>query len=403
MPLFTYKAVTPSGETLTGEMEAPSAELVVAHIQETGNIPVTAREVSSGFRLETLLRGRQNLTQREVGDVTGQLATLLGAGLPLDRSLGILVELAESERVERTLSKVRDRVREGVSLSDALEERHGTFSRFYINMVRAGEMGGALDQTLTRLSEYLERSKELKDSVVSALIYPALLVILAIASLMLLMIYVIPQFTPMFEDFGGELPWLTRVVITVGDVLKNFWWGLLAIVLVFLLWFRGQMRRPAPRRRWDRRFLRLKWIGDAIAKIEMARLARTTGTLLVNGVPLLSAISIARNVMTNTELRDDVGEAAKKVKTGTPMARALNESGHFPRLALQMINVGEETGQLDEMLLKVATTYDREVRTTIDRLMAMLVPALTLGLAAVIGVIVMSVLMAILSINELVA
>ena len=403
MPLFTYKAVTPSGETLTGEMEAPSAELVVAHIQETGNIPVTAREVSSGFRLETLLRGRQNLTQREVGDVTGQLATLLGAGLPLDRSLGILVELAESERVERTLSKVRDRVREGVSLSDALEERHGTFSRFYINMVRAGEMGGALDQTLTRLSEYLERSKELKDSVVSALIYPALLVILAIASLMLLMIYVIPQFTPMFEDFGGELPWLTRVVITVGDVLKNFWWGLLAIVLVFLLWFRGQMRRPAPRRRWDRRFLRLKWIGDAIAKIEMARLARTTGTLLVNGVPLLSALSIARNVMTNTELRDDVGEAAKKVKTGTPMARALNESGHFPRLALQMINVGEETGQLDEMLLKVATTYDREVRTTIDRLMAMLVPALTLGLAAVIGVIVMSVLMAILSINELVA
>ena len=403
MPLFTYKAVTPSGETLTGEMEAPSAELVVAHIQETGNIPVTAREVSSGFRLETLLRGRQNLTQREVGDVTGQLATLLGAGLPLDRSLGILVELAESERVERTLSKVRDRVREGVSLSDALEERHGTFSRFYINMVRAGEMGGALDQTLTRLSEYLERSKELKDSVVSALIYPALLVILAIASLMLLMIYVIPQFTPMFEDFGGELPWLTRVVITVGDVLKNFWWGLLAIVLVFLLWFRGQMRRPAPRRRWDRRFLRLKWVGDAIAKIEMARLARTTGTLLVNGVPLLSALSIARNVMTNTELRDDVGEAAKKVKTGTPMARALNESGHFPRLALQMINVGEETGQLDEMLLKVATTYDREVRTTIDRLMAMLVPALTLGLAAVIGVIVMSVLMAILSINELVA
>jgi general secretion pathway protein F len=220
---------------------------------------------------------------------------------------------------------------------------------------------------------------------------------------MLLMIYVIPQFTPMFEDFGGELPWLTRVVITVGDVLKNFWWGLLAIGLLFLLWFRGQMRRPAPRRRWDRRFLRLKWIGDAIAKIEMARLARTTGTLLVNGVPLLSALSIARNVMTNTELRDDVGEAAKKVKTGTPMARALNESGHFPRLALQMINVGEETGQLDEMLLKVATTYDREVRTTIDRLMAMLVPALTLGLAAVIGVIVMSVLMAILSINELVA
>jgi len=403
MPLFTYKAVTPSGETLSGEMEAPNAELVVAHIQETGNIPVQAKEVSPGLRLETLFRGRQNLNQREVGDLTGQLATLLGAGLPLDRSLGILVELAENERVERTLSRVRDRVREGIALSDALEERHGTFSRFYINMVRAGEMGGALDQTLARMSEYLERSKALKDGVVSALIYPALLVILAIASLMLLMIYVIPQFTPMFEDFGGELPWLTRIVIATGDLLKNFWWGILILIGAVALWFRGQMRKPASRLRWDGRFLGMKWVGDVIAKIEMARLARTTGTLLVNGVPLLSAISIARNVMTNTVLREDIGEVAKKVKTGTPMARALDASGHFPRLALQMVNVGEETGQLDDMLLKVANTYDREVRTTVDRLMALLVPALTLGLAAVIGVIVMSVLMAILSINELVA
>lgn len=401
MPLFTYKAVTPSGETLTGEMEAPSADLVVAHIQETGNIPVQAKEVSSGFRLETLFRGRQGMTQREVGDITGQLSTLLGAGLPLDRSLGILVDLAENERIEQTLSKIRDRVREGISLSEALEERHGIFSRFYVNMVRAGEMGGALDQTLARMSEYLERSKALKDSVISALIYPALLVILAIASLMLLMVYVIPQFTPMFEDFDADLPLLTQIVVGAGEVLKSFWWALIAVAVLAVLWFRAQMRKPASRMRWDRRFLATKWLGDAIAKIEMARLARTIGTLLVNGVPLLSAISIARNVMTNTVLREEIGEAAKKVKTGAPLARALNESGHFPRLALQMINVGEETGQLDQMLVKVADTYDREVRTTIDRLMAMLVPVLTLALAALIGVIVMSVLMAILGISDL--
>jgi len=402
MPLFTYKAVSPGGETLSGEMEAPSVDLVIAHIQETGNIPVTAREVSGGFRLDSLFRGRQGLTQREIGDLTGQLATLLGAGLPLDRSLAILVELAENERVERLLSRVRDRVREGISLSEALEERAGVFSRFYINMVRAGELGGALDQTLARLSEYLERSKELKDSVVSALIYPALLVILAIASLMLLMVYVIPQFTPMFEDFGAELPLLTRIVIAVGALLQNYWWALLLAFAGLVLWFRAQMQNPESRLRWDGRFLATKWIGDAIAKIEMARLARTAGTLLVNGVPLLSAISIARNVMGNSVLREDVAQAAKKVKSGAPLARALNENGRFPRLALQMINVGEETGQLDEMLIKVANTYDREVRVTIDRLMALLVPVMTLGLAALIGVIVMSVLMAILGINELV-
>ncbi len=403
MPLFEYKAVTPGGETFTGEMDAPSKDLVIAQIQEAGNIPVTAREVGSGFRLANLFRGRSGLNQREIGDFTQQLATLLGAGLPLDRSLGILAELAENERVQQTVEKIRNRVREGIALSEALEERHGVFSRFYINMVRAGEIGGSLDQTLARMAEYLERSKELKDNVVSAMIYPALLVVLATASLILLMVYVIPQFAPMFEEFGGELPTLTVIVMAVGDMLQNYWWMMILTVVGVSLWFRSQMARPAPRRRWDARFLRLKGAGDVIAKMETARLARTTGTLLVNGVPLLSALSIAKNVMSNTVLADDVAEAAKQVKTGTPMAKALAANGNFPRLALQMVNVGEETGKLDDMLLKVADTYDREVRITIDRLMALLVPALTLGLAVVIGVIVMSVLMAILSINELIA
>jgi len=403
MAMFEYKAVTPAGETLTGEMEAPSQDLVIARLQELGNIPVSAREVGSGFRWTTLFRSRRGLSQREVGDLTQQLATLLAAGLPLDRSLGILTELAENDRIRELIEQVRNHVREGGSLSEALEQRHGVFSRFYVNMVRAGEIGGSLDQTLSRMAEYLERAKELKDGVISALIYPALLVVLAIASLILLMVYVIPQFTPMFEDFGGELPLLTRIVIAVGDVLQNFWWALIGGFFVVVVWFRTQMRRPASRRRWDGRFLATRWMGDVIAKIETARLTRTTGTLLVNGVPLLSALSIAKNVMSNTVLAEDVGEAAKQVKTGSPLARALAANDHFPRLALQMVNVGEETGKLDEMLLKVADTYDREVKVTIDRLMALLVPALTLGLAVVIGLIVMSVLMAILSINELIA
>lgn len=403
MALFEYKAVTPAGETFTGEMDAPSKDLVIAHLQEAGNIPVSAQEVGSGFRLSNLFRGKRGLSQREIGDFTQQLATLLGAGLPLDRSLGILSELAENERVGQMVGKIRNRVREGGSLSEAMEERHGVFSRFYINMVRAGEIGGSLDQTLARMGEYLERTKELKDNVVSALIYPALLVVLAIASLILLMVYVIPQFAPMFEEFGGDLPLLTRIVMAVGDILQNYWWLIALVVVLGVLWFRSQMARPASRRKWDRRFLGMRGVGDIVAKMETARLARTTGTLLVNGVPLLSALSISKNVMTNTVLGDDVAEAAKQVKTGTPLAQALASNGNFPRLALQMVNVGEETGQLDGMLLKVADTYDREVRVTIDRLMALLVPVLTLSLAVLIGVIVMSVLMAILSINELVA
>lgn len=402
MPLFEYKAVAPSGETLAGEMDAPSADLVIARLQEAGNIPVSAREVGSGFRLETLFRGRRGLNQREIGDMTQQLSTLLSAGLPLDRSLGILTELAENERIRDLVEKVRNHVREGGTLSEGLEARHGVFSRFYINMVRAGEIGGSLDQTLARMAEYLERAKELKDGVVSALIYPALLVMMAIASLVLLMVYVIPQFTPMFEDFGTDLPLMTRIVMTVGDALRFYWWAIIGVIAAAVFWFRMQMARPASRRVWDGRFLGTRWLGDVIGKVETARLSRTTGTLLVNGVPLLSALSIAKNVMTNTVLADDVNEAAKQVKSGTPLARALSQNGNFPRLALQMINVGEETGKLDEMLLKVADTYDREVRVTIERLMALMVPLLTLGLAAMIGFIVMSVLMAILSINEMI-
>ena len=402
MPIFEYKAVAPSGESLTGEMDAPSADLVIARIQEAGNIPVSAREVGAGFRLETLLRGRRGLTQREIGDLTQQLSTLLGAGLPLDRSLGILTELAENDRIKDLVEKVRNHVREGGTLSEGLEARHGVFSRFYINMVRAGEIGGSLDQTLARMAEYLERAKELKDGVVSALIYPALLVMMAIASLVLLMVYVIPQFTPMFEDFGTDLPLMTRIVMAVGDALRFYWWAIIGVVTALVLWFRMQLARPASRRVWDARFLATRWLGDVIGKVETARLSRTTGTLLVNGVPLLSALSIAKNVMSNTVLADDVAEAAKQVKSGAPLARALSQNGNFPRLALQMINVGEETGKLDEMLLKVADTYDREVRVTIERLMALMVPLLTLGLAAMIGFIVMSVLMAILSINEMI-
>ena len=403
MPIYEYKAVSAAGETITGEMQAPSEEVVIARIQEQGGIPIQAREAGKGIRLGAMFAPRKGLSQRQIGDMTQQLSTLLSAGLPLDRSLGILVELSDNERVKATVQKIRNRVREGGSLSDALEERHGVFSRFYINMVRAGEVGGSLDQTLARMAEYLERAKELKDNVVSALIYPALLVFLAIVSLMLLMVYVIPQFTPMFEDFGGDLPFMTRIVVGVGEVLQNFWWAIAGLVLAVSVWFRSQMASAQTRFVWDGRFLKIKWVGDLLAKIETARFTRTTGTLIVNGVPLLSALTIAKNVMTNTVLSHDVADAAKKVKTGVPLARALAVDDHFPSLALQMISVGEETGRLDHMLLKVADTYDREVRVTIDRLMSLLVPVLTLGLALLIGMIVMSVLMAILSINELVA
>ena len=403
MPLFEYKAVAPTGETVQGTMEAGSMDRVVAKLQEAGNIPLHAREAGKGgFSLGNLRLGRQGMNTREIGEFTQQMSTLLGAGLPLDRSLQVLLELSENERVSRTVADIRDRVREGSSLSDALEAQHGAFSRLYVNMVRAGEIGGTLHQTLERLTDYLDRSKELRDSVISAMIYPVLLILLAAGSLVLLLVYVIPQFTPIFEELGGDMPLITKIVLAVGGVLQNFWWGLIAIAVLAGVWFKRMLDDPAKKQRWDTRVLATRWVGDLVAKLETARLSRTLGTLLVNGVPLLSALSIARNVIGNTMLSQDVQEAAREVKTGGGLARNLAGGGRFPRLALQMISVGEETGQLDGMLLKVSDTYDREVRNTIDRLLSVFTPVVTLLLAVMIGTIVLSVLLAILSINELV-
>ena len=403
MPLFEYKAVAPSGETVRGTMEAVSEDLVIAKLQESGNIPISAHPAGEGgFSLDVLSLKRRGMNTRQVGQFTQQLSTLLGAGLPLDRSLQVLLELAENDRFKKTVTDIRDHVREGGSLSEALDAQHGSFSRLFVNMVRAGEIGGSLDKTLDRLADYLERSKDLKDSVVSAMIYPIMLMVLAGGSLVLLLVYVIPQFTPIFEELGGDLPMITKIVLAAGGLLQNFWWGLIGLTVVGVAMFRRMLANPEQRLRWDTRVLGMRWVGDLVAKMEIARLSRTLGTLLINGVPLLSGLSIARNVMTNSLLRQVVENTANKVKTGGGLAHNLAESGHFPRLALQMVSVGEETGQLDVMLLKVADTYDKEVRITIDRLLAIFTPVVTLLMALMIGTIVMSVLMAIMGINELV-
>jgi len=403
MPLFEYKAVAPSGETVQGTMEAASLELVILKLQEAGNIPLQAQESGAGgFSLAGFSLGRRGMNSREVGEFTQQLSTLLVAGLPLDRSLQVMLDLSENDRVKRTIAEIRDRVREGGSLSDALDEQHGAFNRLFVNMVRAGEVGGTLDSTLSRLTDYLERSRDLKDSVVSALIYPVMLLVLAAGSLILLLVYVIPQFAPIFEELGGDLPLITKIVLGVGSILQNFWW-LIALLVAAAVWqFRRMLADTKKRFAWDSRVLSLKWVGDLVAKMETARLTRTLGTLLTNGVPLLSALSIARNVISNTVLRRDVNGATHEVKTGGSLARALAKGERFPRLALQMISVGEETGRLDTMLMKVADTYDMEVRNTIDRLLSIFTPVVTLLLAVLIGTIVLSILVAILSVNDLV-
>ncbi|MDX1381913.1 MAG: type II secretion system F family protein, partial [Xanthomonadales bacterium] len=263
MPLFEYKAVAPSGETVQGTMEAASLDQVVGKLQEAGNIPLSARESGGGgLSLGSLRLGRRGMSRKEVGDFTQQLATLLGAGLPLDRSLQVLLELGENDRVRRTVGDVRDRVREGGSLSDALEAQHGAFSRLYVNMVRAGEIGGTLDRTLERLADYLERSRELRESVVSASIYPIMLLLMAGLSVAILLVVVLPQFMPLFEELGGELPIMMRLLLFIGAVLQDGWWLILAALLLGVLLLRRAWFDPDQRMKLDALLLKTRWVGD---------------------------------------------------------------------------------------------------------------------------------------------
>jgi general secretion pathway protein F len=394
MPLFHYKALNARGEMLDGQMEAASNTEVVQRLQEQGHLPVEAKlasEVGAVSVWKGLFKPRPFAGPRLV-QFTQQLATLLGAGQPLDRALTILLELPEDEAAKRTITDVRDAVRGGASLSVALERQHGTFSRLYVNMVRAGEAGGSLQETLSRLAEYLERARALQGRVVNALIYPAILVVMVGLSLLFLLGYVVPQFAQMYESLDAELPLFTQLVLGVGLFVRDWWIVLVAVPALLMLWFDRKRRDPAFRVAFDAWLLRRRFAGALVARIETARLARTLGTLVRNGVPLLTALGIGRNVLGNLVLAADVESAADEVKNGVSLSNALGRGKRFPRLALQMIQVGEESGALDTMLVKTAETFEHETSIALDRMLAALVPVVTIVLAGVVGLVVLAVL-----------
>jgi general secretion pathway protein F len=400
--MYRYKAVTPAGEILEGQMDVASNDEVIGKLQDAGNIALEVREASAGEGGSVFggLFKRAAMNAAQVLQFTQQLATLLGAGQPLDRALQILLELPESEKARRILERIRDHVRGGAPLSDGLEAEPSVFSKLYVNMVRAGEIGGSLEGTLSRLANYLERSKSLKESVINAMIYPAILVVMVFAALFVLLVFVVPQFMPMFKDMNVELPMITKIVLFVGTTLRDWWWMIGIGIFAAVLLVRRQLANPPTRLAFDARLLTMRVFGPLVSKLETARLARTLGTLLKNGVPLLTALGIGRNVLGNSALAEAVEKATEEVKTGGGLAFALSQSKRFPKLAVQMVSVGEESGALDDMLLKVADTFDVDVKNTVDRLLAALVPVMTVLMTGVVAVIMMAILLPILNITS---
>jgi len=403
MPLYFYKAVTLEGETIEAQSEARDEQALVVQLQREGMLPIRVTLASSNpLSWWRMRRYRSKLGLKDIVLFTHELLTLLQAGLPLDRALTVLLELTQEQKdLNAMIMRILESVKGGAQLSDALEAQSGVFSRFYLNLIRAGEASGALDQVLSRLSEYLERTRELRETVGTAMVYPAILLTMSALSLLLLLTFVVPQFTEMFESAGKELPVPTQIVVGLATGLRNFWWTLPLLGMGFVSFWRYQLSDPERRKVWDARFLKLPLVGDLICKIEVANFSRTLGTLLSNGVSLLPALAIVRDTLSNRVIAEKMDLALESLKQGGGLSAPLIESGLFPTLAIQMVKLGEESGHLDQMLERIAVTYDKEIKIAVQRLLALLEPVLIVGLGIMIAGIIISILMAILSVNDL--
>jgi general secretion pathway protein F len=401
---FRYEAVSNAGQTLAGEMEALSERAVIERLQELGHLPVRAEAVASSTAKGALPRdmfGRRRLAPRALAIATRELATLLEAGLPLDRSLEILVQLSETEAVRGLFARVLDRVRGGSTLADAMAEQQDAFPRYYVGMVRAAEAGGSLDAVMARLAGLIEKSQTLREGVRSALIYPTILLAVVGLSVVVLLTVVLPQFRTLFEEAGQSLPLMTRFLLAAGDFLVEWGWAMVAGLLALALLARRQMARPAARERLDALVLRLPLVGTLVRRYETALFSRTLAMLVRNGLTLPAALVIAKETVGNSVLTRALDGVLENLKEGRGFAQPLMATRAFPNLVGELAQVGEETGRLDDMLLKAADIYDAEVQRAMERLLAILVPALTLLLGGLVAAVLGSVLGAILSVNEL--
>lgn len=403
MPLFRYVAVE-SAEQVHGQMDAPNKSAVVDRLHAAGQVPIKIDEIGSvSFAtvdlFQTLRASR--ISTRALALLTDQLATLLRAGLALDEALGLMVDLTEKRRERHCLSAVREGIAGGKTLADAMEIQRQQFPEYYISMVRAGEASGSLEIVLRRLAEFLDKSEAARERIKSALIYPAIVALTCCVSIGVIFGFVVPRFRPFFAQAGDKLPDAARAMLFLADVFQNYWWACLLLLVVLVIVVSRQLKNPQSRRRWESLLLKIPVVGDLIRKVEVARFCRTLGTLLTNGVSLVPALTITVQTIRNAVFHEAVDAAIERVQTGKGLGEPLMQSKIFPPLAVHLVRVGEESGRQEEMLFKVADIFEVETGRSIERILSMLTPALTIGLGLIVAGVVGSILTAILSVYDL--
>jgi general secretion pathway protein F len=405
MPEFRYLAVSSTGEMQRGVMAAPDEATVIERLQRQGSTPMradpTGRESLLGRLLHADIGGGRRLRRQEVAELTRELATMLAAGQDLDRALQFMVETALGARPRAVLTALRDAVRGGGSLAEALMQQPRSFPRLYVGLVRAGEAGGTLAVTLDHLATLLERQRALAATLLSSMIYPMVLLVAAIGSIALLLTQVLPQFVPLFEQSGVALPRPTQVLITIGTLVSDDGAYAALALLVLLLAVRQALRAPRLRLAVDRLVLHLPVAGGLVREVLAARFTRTLGTLLLNGVPLIAALGITRDALGNLAGVAAVDGAMLSVKDGAGLAAPLERAGMFPPRAVHLLRLGEETARLGPMALRAAEVHEEQVRHKVQRLVALLGPTITIVMGAAIAGIFASLMLAMLSLNDL--
>jgi general secretion pathway protein F len=398
MPEFVYKAIQTNGQLVQGVLVAAAEPIAVAELRDQGYLPIQVSEKREAGRAGLPFLGG-GLTSGDRVLFAQQLATLVRAGIPLDRSLALCRDLAEKPALREVIETTLTQLRGGKSLAESLAASSRFFPPLYVAMVRAGEASGTLPAVLERLVEFEEFSQELRNYLISALIYPALLVMVGGAAIALLLGFVVPRFAQVFEQAGRELPLPTWILLQVGEAFRSYGW-LAAGTLVLALWGGRRWTQGSGRLRWDGWKLHAPLLGPVWQKLEVARFSKTLGTLLAQAVPIVAGLRLTQDVLGNRVLAEAVEPLAQGVKRGEGLSVPMARVKVFPPLALQLVRVGEETGRLDSMLLEVAEIYDREVRTAMKRLVALVEPTVILGMGLIVAAIVISTLLAIVSVNE---
>jgi len=400
MAYFDYKAVASDGKTVKGSIVADRIELASRELRAQG-LTLLSLESGSERTASSASEGSRSVGSDNVLAMTRELSVLLRAGLPIDRALKVMIDMAAQERLQALLNELLASVKAGKGLSQAMEAYRKDFGSFYINMIRSGEASGHLAEVLSRLTDYLANAKSVRSSIVSALIYPAILLTVAVLSIIAMLGFVVPQFETLFSDMGDALPVLTRGVIAAGDFVAAWGWLIIVFFGVAAFVIRNWVKSEEGREQLDQWLLKLPLLGAVVFKYEIAKFSRTIGTLMGNGVSLLQSLSIAVDTVDNTQVKKALGVLEPAVKRGQRMSVALQDTGAFTPMVVQIVRVGEESGSLDQMMTELADVYDEEVQAGVKRSLALLEPVLILVMGGVISVIIIAVLMGIMSVNDL--